>query len=103
MSRIVQPPKLLGETKTYTWDFTSVMSAAETISSAVATASVYSGTDLIPGNLISGSASISGQKILQNLAAGTLGVLYEVLVTITTSLGQTLQLSSFLAVVPDLE
>ncbi len=103
MTRVVQPTKLLGETKTYTWDFGGSLGPSETILSAVATASVYSGTDLIPGNLISGSASWSGSQVSQNLAAGTLGVLYEVLVTVTTSLGQTLQLSSFIAVVPDLE
>ena len=103
MSRVIQPGKLLGETKNYTWDFTSSLGASETISAAVCTASVYSGTDASPSSLLSGSASISGQTVSQLLTAGTLGVIYEVLCTITTSLGQTLQLSSYVAVVPDLE
>lgn len=103
MSRVVQPAKLLGETKTYTWDFTSQLAASETILTAICTASVYSGTDASPSGLLSGLATISGQKVTQNLTAGVLGVIYEVLCSIVTSLGQTLQLSSYIAVIPDLE
>lgn len=103
MSRVILPPKLANETKTYTFDFTSQLAASETISTASTAASVYSGTDASPSAIINGAATISGQTVTQSITAGTLGVLYEVLCTITTSASQTLALSAYLAVVPDLE
>ena len=103
MSRIVLEAKLLGETKIYTFNFVSQLSAAETISTAVVTASVYSGTDASPSSIVSGSATISGQSVTQKITAGTLGVIYELICTITTSLGQTLILSAYLSVSPNLE
>lgn len=103
MSRIILEGKLLGETVLETFDFTSRLSAAETISTATVTASVYSGTDASPSSIVSGSATISGQTVTQLITAGTLGVIYSLLCTITTSLGQTCELAAYLAVVDDLE
>jgi len=95
--------KLLGETVTETFDFTSRLANAETISTAVVTATTYSGTDASPSAIVSGSATISGKKVLQNVTAGTLGVTYLLVATITTSLSQTLQLAAYLVVVPNQE
>lgn len=103
MSRIVLEGKLANETVIETFDFTSRLSAAETISTASVAATVYSGTDSSPSSIISGSSTISGQKVTQKITAGTLGVVYKLLCTITTSLGQTLQLVAFLAIPPDTE
>jgi hypothetical protein len=103
VSRIILEGKLSGETITTTFDFTSRLAASETISTATVTASVYSGTDSSPSSIVSGSATISGQKVTQKITAGTLGVVYKLICTITTSTSQTLILSAFLAVVPDLE
>lgn len=102
MSRTVFDPKFLGETKTVSFDFTSELALGETISTQVVTASVYSGTDPTPSGLISGSASTLGGVVTQNVTGGVLGVMYEVLCTVTTSLSQTLQQSGFLAIVPDM-
>jgi hypothetical protein len=101
MSRVVQPAKLVNETKIYAWDFN--LAAGETISTASCAATVFSGTDATPSALISGSSTISGAKVTQKLTDGTLGVIYQVLCTITTSLGQTLKLMSYIAIVPDNE
>lgn len=103
MSRVTFDGKLLGETVTETFDFTSRLASGETISTAVVTSSVYSGTDASPSSMISGANTISGTKVTQKITGGTLGVVYKLLCTITTSLSQTLQLSGFLAVVPDTE
>ena len=102
MSRITLPGKLSNETVNTTFDFTSRLAAGETISTAVTTASVWSGTDAAPSSLINGSASISGQKVIQSVTAGTLGVVYELLCTITTSASQTLALAAYLTITPDL-
>ena len=100
MSRVILEGKTAGETVIETFDFTSRLAASETISTAVVTASVYSGTDAAPSSVISGTATISGQKVTQKVTAGTLGVIYTLLCTITTSLGQTLSLTAFLPVIP---
>lgn len=101
LSRTIFEGKLLGETQTYTFDFTSRLAPSETISTQVVTAVTYSGTDASPSSIISGSASASGQKVTQKITAGTLGVTYLLTCTITTSAGQTLLLEAFLTVVPD--
>ena len=102
LNRQIIPPKLVGSTVTVAFNFTSDLAIGETISSATCTCKVYSGTDASPGVLISGGATASGAVVSQNIAGGVLGVLYELLCTITTSLGQTLLKSGYLAVVQDL-
>ncbi len=99
--RVDLSPKLVGETITYQFDFSSRLAVSETISTKVVTASVYSGVDLSPSSIISGAASSSGAVVSQAVTAGTLGVNYELLCTVTTSAGQTLALAGYLALVPD--
>lgn len=102
MSRIITNPKLAGETTNIVFDFLSQLAIGETISTKVVAATVYSGTDATPSNVINGAAASSGSQVTQSITAGTAGVIYKLLCTITTSLSKTLQLSTFLAVVPDL-
>lgn len=101
MSRITLGAKYLGETVIETFDFTSRLALGETISTASTTAIVYSGVDASPSAIISGTSTISGQTVTQKVTGGTLGVTYLLLCTISTSLGQTLELSAFLPIVPD--
>jgi flagellar biosynthesis protein FliR len=99
-NRVELPPKLVGETATYTFDFTSRLAATETISAQSVTVAVYSGTDATPSSLLSGSASASGHIVSQKLIGGTLGVIYEITCQITSSLSQILQLTGYLAIIP---
>lgn len=101
MSRADLPPKLAGESRNYTFDFTSDLAVGETISTKSVAATVYSGTDASPSAIVSGSASSSGAIVTQLIIAGTLGVIYELLCSITTSAGQTLQQVGLLAIIPD--
>lgn len=101
-SRCILDPKSASSTQSVTFDFTSDLAASETISTKTVAATVYSGTDGTPSAIISGSASSSGAVVTQVITAGTLGVIYQLLCTITTSAGQTLVKSAFLAVIPDL-
>ena len=94
-------PKLLGESRTLQFDFASRLDVGVTISTKVVTSTVYSGTDASPSSMISGSASSSGTIVSQLVIGGTLGVVYYLICTITTSDGQTLQMMGFLAIVPD--
>jgi flagellar biosynthesis protein FliR len=92
--------KLAGETVVETFDFISRLGVSETISAQTVTASVYSGVDANPSALVSGSASASGTVVSQAITGGVTGVTYVLLCTITTSAGQTLQLSALLTILP---
>lgn len=100
MSRTTFEAKLATETAIETFDFTSRLAPTETINTAGTTSVVYSGSDASPQAVISGSAAISGQKVTQKVTAGTEGVTYLLICAITTSLGQTLDMSAFLPIVP---
>ena len=101
MSRVILSPKLVGETKTITFDFTSMLAVGETISTKSTAASVFSGVDGSPSNVISGAASNSGAVVSQGVTGGVAGTIYNLLCTITTSTSQTLILGGFLAVLPN--
>ena len=100
MSRVIFAGKASSETVNETFDFTSRLATAETLSTASVTANTYSGTDASPSAIISGSSTISGKTVTQLVTAGTEGVTYKLICTATTSLGQTLQLFAFLTIVP---
>ena len=100
-SRVSIKGKLLGETRFETFDFISQLAAAETISSASVTATVYSGVDASPSGIISGSAAISGTQVKQLLTGGVLGVTYNILCAAVTNTGETLDIGGYLTIVPD--
>jgi len=100
MSRQIIEGKSVSETVTLAFSFLSHLATGETISSASTTATVYSGTDASPSSLISGAASISGSTVSQKVTGGTLGVTYILVCSAVTSLGQTLQISGYLVIVP---
>ena len=99
--RVAFNAKLAAETVIETFDFTSRLALAETISTAVTTATVYSGVDASPSAIVSGSATISGKTVTQAITGGVLGVVYLLKCQITTSLSQTLDLTAFLPIIPD--
>jgi hypothetical protein len=103
VNRVIFPGKRAGETIFLLFDYTSQLAVGETISSAVVTASVYSGIDASPSSIISGSASISGPVVSQKITAGVLGVIYELLCAATTSTGEVIDLCGALAIIPDLQ
>lgn len=95
-------PKLQAEIKKITFDFISNLAFGETISTQVVTASVYTGVDGVPSAVINGAATASGTVVTQSVQAGVVGVVYELLAKITTSATQTLELSAYFVVIPDL-
>ena len=102
MKRVVFGSKLSGETVIEAFDFTSrIPSATETISTASTTATVYSGTDASPSGVISGAATISGKVVSQAFTGGLAGNIYQVVCSVTTSLGQTLKMVALLAIVQE--
>lgn len=97
--RIITSSKKTGETVLVSFDFLSKLVSGETISTQSVAASVYSGVDANPSAIINGAATLSGTTIiLQSITAGVVGCIYSLLCTITTSLGQTIQMSTLLAI-----
>ena len=107
-NRVQIPSKKLGETPILgangnsPFNFISLLAPTETLSTATVTATVYSGLDPSPSSIIPIAATIVGQQVQQKVTGGVLGVIYELLCTVTTSLGQTLELVGYMAVIPDL-
>lgn len=101
MSSTILPVKRQGDTRTEQFDFLSDLAVGETISTQVVACSVYSGIDATPSAVISGVASASGSIVSQKVTGGVIGVIYQLLVTITTSLGQTLTQNAFLTIIPN--
>lgn len=97
-----QSTKKTGETGPVTFDFSGELGASETISTQNVVASVYSGTDANPSAIIDGPASTVLKVVTQSITAGVVGVIYQLLCTVTTSLGRTFQKSSYLAIVSPL-
>jgi len=100
--RVIIPAKKQGETVILPFDFISKLSPGETILTASCSATTYTGADISPGAIIAGVATISGTVVNQLVTGGLLGVIYDVLARATTSLSQVIELSAYLAVVPDL-
>ena len=98
---IILKGKYQGETIKIAFDFLSRLAVGETISTQAVSATTYSGTDASPSAIISGVATASGSIVTQTITGGVAGVIYNLVCAITTSLGQTLHISAFLAVQPD--
>lgn len=83
------------------FDFISFLPAGVTLFAPVVQATVWAGVDAAPGAIISGAASVSGTKVLQNITGGVAGVIYKLTVGVSASNGQALIIYGYLAVVGD--
>jgi hypothetical protein len=92
-------PKTPSETRTYVFEFLSLLGAGETIGGATLRATVWSGTDANPSAILGVGTTISGTKVTVVLTGGIEGVIYQVTVLGTTSLSQSVSLQALLAIV----
>lgn len=103
-AREVQSSLPIGNIKNFKWDFLSDLAVGETITGVpTVTMNVYSGADATPQTMVNGAATVSGSVVTQSInskTAGVLGVVYEAVCNIVTSLGQNLTHTSFIVVVP---
>jgi len=99
--RVIFKPKHVSDTDTLKFNFISAMKPRDSILTKVVTASVYSGTDANPSNLIVGSALSNGTLVTQRVCNGVAGVVYELKCTITTASGNTLVMTGYLHVIAD--
>lgn len=99
--RIVEFPVAPGDIIQLPFDFISKLQAGETITSVTAVqVSVYSGADPSPSSILSGSATISRSIVYQGFTGGVVGNTYSLICTVATSLGRSVQLSSYVTMEP---
>jgi hypothetical protein len=79
------------------FDFTSLLQEGETLASAVVSASVFSGTDTTPENLLDGDPEVDGVRVEQKITGGELGTVYTLLCQAGTCNGQVHSLAAYLA------
>jgi hypothetical protein len=94
--------KITTENEQFTFDFSTVMSSGETISSATSAVEVVSGTDASPNTILVGTPVASGQQVAQRIYNGLDGVIYRIEITIITSLANTYSLVADLPVLSPL-
>lgn len=99
MSRVQVPPKLASEVRTTLVDFSPLLPSGYALGTSSVTVSVYSGTDATPPTF---TATRSGSIISVVETGGLLGVIYQIKVTCTATPSNTLSMTYFLAIVPDL-
>ena len=99
MSRVTFRSQYASEARNLVFDFSSQLAVGETISSASVSAAVYSGAT--GSTLTLGTDSTSGSQVTCLASAGTEGVTYTVTCEAVTSLGQTVSLTGYVAIIPE--
>lgn len=93
--------KGVSEVLPYSMTFSDLLQAGETINGASSTATVYSGTDPTPQNIVSGPASYTSTNVTQNITGGIAGVIYTVMVLVTATNSHNYAKVFYVSVVPD--
>lgn len=101
--RLILKPKRAGETcfTSSPFDFISSMSIGETIAQASCVASVYQGNDGAPLGVVVSATPQNVTQVAVLTTGGVLGCIYQLLCSVVTSLGQTLEQTALLVIVPD--
>jgi len=81
--------KITSESELFTFDFTQVLTASETISSATCAVIVMNGTDNNPTAILQSVPIISNKTASQRIISGVSEVTYRLSMTIVTSIGNT--------------
>lgn len=88
------PLKGPAEVVPLSFDFTADIATGATVAVISVTATVVSGADASPSNLLQGAAVVTGATVVQWIKAGVSGVSYAVQCLVSASDGQTLALTS---------
>jgi len=99
MSMIVIAPKAMGETRVQQFNFLSQLAVGETLTSAVTSASVWSGVDSNPSAVLSGTPAVTTPTAYQKVTGGTEGTIYLLTCTGVTSQGNSPIIQTYLAIV----
>jgi hypothetical protein len=97
-SFIVIPSKITTTTVPVVCDFTSQLADGDAVTAVIVTASVFVGVDAAPEDIIDGAATLSQNVATQVITGGLAGVIYLLNFGATTSDGNNLIISAYLAV-----
>ena len=100
-SLTIFPSKALLSNIFVDFDFLSALTTGETITGASVLASVFSGTDPTPQNIVVGAATVDGSIVTQEITGGIQGVLYLLNCQIVTSLANIKILQGNLAILSE--
>jgi len=81
--------KITGESELFTFDFSQVLTPAETILTASCSVIVMSGTDSSPNSILYGTPVIVNKTASQRIVSGVSEVTYRLQMTIVTSQSNT--------------
>jgi hypothetical protein len=81
--------KYTTESELFSFDFNPVLKPTETLATATCSAITEQGTDTNPSAILSGSPAISSGKATQRVVNGQNDNVYRLIMTVTTSLGNT--------------
>lgn len=100
---LVRPSKKMSEVHIFPADFTNQLGIGEFVVSNSGTLQVlvFTGIDPTPNLILLGLPTYIGNVVTQKLRQGVPGVVYRVVLTVTTSTGRHLTLETYLAVLPD--
>lgn len=98
---VVLDQKGSAETEIAVFDFSSIFTTGQTITSLACTCSVWTGMDPNPSLVVAGGNNIQGLLANQNLAGGVVGTVYKLVMAATASDFQVRTLTAYLAIVDD--
>lgn len=99
--KVILDPKGVSETLFIYFNFADELSSTELILTHEVAATVYSGEDAAPEDIIDGSATHSGSEVSQSITGGLAGVTYLLACSIGTDQGQVLTKTAYLVVEDD--
>lgn len=85
MITIILPIKDVSEVLPISVKFSDLLQFGESITGASCAASVFSGTDPTPQNIVSGSTTITATTVTQTITGGLAGNIYTLAFIVTTT------------------
>lgn len=99
---VVLPAKRRIDVQQYTISFANVLNTGDTISSATVAVRLFTGVDSQPELILFEAFVQTDYTITQKIQEGIPGVIYELVITVTTTLGYIHTITARLAILPDL-
>lgn len=99
---VVLPSKRRVDVQQYTVSFANVLNTSDTISSATVVVRLFTGVDPQPELILFEAFVQTDYTITQKIQEGVPGVIYELVITVTTTLGYIHTITARLAILPEL-
>lgn len=99
---VVLPAKRRIDVQQYTISFVNVLNTGDTISSATVAVRLFTGVDSQPELILFEAFVQTDYTITQKIQEGIPGVIYELVITVTTTLGYIHTITARLAILPEL-